>query len=136
MYSVTLKVGGATWSSFWEVFLFSWSNQHVYFVFFLRNPSGQVVHDRRLVPRGKMKKKKKKKEKKTPKLGIVCERYWLPNLNPNLAPAFEQHMELPPKNKQCQPNKIPTSLEYEILYYCGPHGSGHHPTLVHTFSST
>ena len=39
--------------------------------------------------------------KPSPKLGIICERYWLLYL----APTFEQHMEPPPKTSNVQSNK-------------------------------
>ena len=72
------------------------------------------------------------KEKSPTKIGHRCERYWLLIW----APAFEQHMELPPQNKQCQPNKYPTCLEFEVfICYLGAHDSGHHPTQGDAFSS-
>ena len=71
--------------SFWEILPSSWSKQHVHF--FLLNPSHHLVQ------RGKG---------KPPKLGIICESYWLLDL----APKFEQHMKPPLKTKQCQFNKI------------------------------
>ena len=72
-----------------------------------------------------------KRGKTPPKLGIICERYRLLNL----APTFGQHMERPSKTSNANPNKKnPTCLEHEV-FICdfGPHGSGHHPTPVHTF---
>jgi hypothetical protein len=69
-------------------------------------PPGQVVHNRQLALR-----------KKYPtKLGIICERYWLLNL----VPKFGQHMESPPKHKQCQPNKTSNMLKvwgFYILFW-------------------
>jgi hypothetical protein len=87
---------------------------------FFPNPSGQVVHNRHLVLRGKT----------PPKLVIIFERYWFPNLTP----TFEQLMGPPPKQTNLTNN--PTCLEHEVfICYFGPHGSGHHPTLVDTLHS-
>ena len=55
---------------------------------------------------------KKKKKKSTPKLGIICERYWLLNL----APRFEQHMDLAPKTSNTNLTKNLTCLEYENFF--------------------
>ena len=92
-------------------------------------PYGRVVllvHNRHLVLR------KRKEKKYPPKLGIICERYWIFNL----APTFGQLMGTASQNKQCQVanlRKLFTCLEYEVLiHYFGPHASGNHPTQVDT----
>ena len=81
------------------------------------NLSSQVVHNHHLVLKGK---------KTQPKLDIICEGYCLLNS----APIFGQHIEPHPKTSNAKLTKNPTCLEYEVF---GPHGSGHHPTLVDTF---
>ena len=86
-----------------------------------------LVHNRHHVLR------KRKKKKTPPKLGIICESYW----HLNLALAFEQHLEPPPKTSNANLSQNPTCLEYEVfICYLGPHGSGHHPTPIDTFPST
>ena len=72
--------------SFWDISPFPWSKQHVQQVFPIS--SDQVMQNHHLVP----------KVKNPPKLGIICERYWLLNL----APAFEQHMETPQQDMPTQ----------------------------------
>lgn len=60
--------------------------------------SGQVVHDCHLVLRGKA----------PPKLGIICQRYWLLNL----APTFGQLMGPHPKTSY---SKLTTCQKYEVF---------------------
>ena len=79
--------------SFSEISHFSTEQATCAHMIFLPNPSSQVEHKRHLVLRTK--------KKTPPKLGIICERYWLLNL----PPTFGQHMGTTSQNKQCQPNK-------------------------------
>ena len=52
------------------------------------------------------------KEKDPTQIGHhICERHWLPTL----APAFEQHMELPPKRCNANLTKNPTCLGFEVF---------------------
>ena len=90
-------------------------------VFFLPNPSGQVVHNHHLVLRGK---------KNT-------HSYWH-HMWKITSPKFASYIwaahVTASQNKQYQPNKNVTCLEYEVfICYFGPHGSGHQPTPVDTF---
>ena len=102
---------------FWEIFPFSWTEQHVHS--FFPNPSTQVVHDHHHVLR----------EKPLPNC-TSCGRYWLLNF----APPFGQRMKPPSKTSNANLTTNPTCLEYEVfICYFGPHGSEDHPTPVHTF---
>ena len=54
----------------------------------------------------------------------------------DIALTFELHMKPPPKASNANLTQNPTCLEYEVfIWYFGPHGSGHHPTLIDAFPS-
>ena len=89
MQPITLKVGGHK-RSVWKIFHVSMLEGTCRLHFFL-NSSRQGVQNCHIVLRGKT----------PPKLGIVCERYWLLNLEI----TFEQHMELPPKTNSANLTK-------------------------------
>ena len=79
-----------------------------------------IMHNYHLVLRGKF----------SPNVDIVSKRYLLLNLGSSIG----QHMELPPKTSNTNLTDNPTCLEFGVfICYFGPHGSGHHPTLVGTF---
>jgi hypothetical protein len=80
------------------------------------NPFGQVLHNRHLVLRGEI--------SKSPKSGIICERYWLLNLDPKCGFYIGQHLKLPLTTSNANRTKNPTCLKFEIfIYYFGAHGT-------------
>jgi hypothetical protein len=70
-------------------------------------------------------------KKTPPKLGIICERLLAPKFGSYIWAAHGTTSQ----NKQSQPNKKSYMVGGYEGFICnfGPHGSGHHSTLVDTF---